>query len=38
VAIYDGNGYIVEAKGSKWGITHDRRADHTHIVAIRRFT
>ena len=38
VAIYDGNGGIVEAKGSQWGITHDRTADHTTILAIRRFT
>ena len=38
VAIYDGNGYIVEAKGAAWGITHDRRADCRGIVAIRRFT
>lgn len=38
VAIYDGNGGIVEAKGSKYGITHDRRADHGTILAIRRFT
>ena len=38
VAIYDGYGGIVEAKGTKWGITHDRRADHTTILAIRRFT
>ena len=38
VAIYDGNGGIVEAKGSRWGITHDRRADHAAILAIRRFT
>ena len=37
VAIYDGNGMIVEAKGAKWGITHDRRADHAPILAIRRF-
>ena len=36
VALYDGNGYIVEAKGSAWGITHDRRADSKAIVAIRR--
>ena len=27
VAIYDGEGGIVEAKGSEWGITHDRSAD-----------
>lgn len=38
VAIYDGNGLIVEAKGAEWGITHDRTADHTTILAIRRFT
>ena len=38
VAIYDGNGMIVEAKGAAWGITHDRRADCRGIVAIRRFT
>lgn len=37
VAIYDGNGMIVEAKGSRYGITHDRRADCKSIVAIRRF-
>ncbi|MGI6020383.1 MAG: coiled-coil domain-containing protein [Lachnospiraceae bacterium] len=38
VAIYDGYGGIVEAKGSAWGITHDRSADCKPIVAIRRFT
>ncbi len=38
VAIYDGNGMIVEAKGSKWGITHDRAANCRPILAIRRFT
>ena len=38
VAIYDGNGGIVEAKGSKWGITHDRSANCKTILAIRRFT
>ncbi len=37
VGIYDGYGGIVEAKGSKWGITHDRSASHTTILAIRRF-
>ncbi|MBQ0059866.1 MAG: C40 family peptidase [Lachnospiraceae bacterium] len=37
VAIYDGCGGIVEAKGAAWGITHDRRADCKAIVAIRRF-
>ncbi|MFR3808708.1 MAG: NlpC/P60 family protein [Lachnospiraceae bacterium] len=38
VAIYDGNGMIVEAKGSKWGITHDRAMNCRPILAIRRFT
>ena len=38
VAIYDGYGGIVEAKGSAWGITHDRSADCKTILAIRRFT
>lgn len=37
VAIYDGYGGIVEAKGSKWGITHDRSAAYGKILAIRRF-
>ena len=37
VAIYDGNGGIIEAKGSKWGITHDRQADSSKILTIRRF-
>jgi cell wall-associated NlpC family hydrolase len=37
VAIYDGAGLIVEAKGSAYGITHDRPADHgAQILAIRR--
>ena len=38
VAIYDGAGMIVEAKGSAWGITHDRNVTCHPIVAIRRFT
>ena len=37
VAIYDGQGGIVEAKGSKYGITHDRDADCKDIVSIRHF-
>lgn len=37
VAIYDGYGGIVEAKGSAWGITHDRSATCSTIRAIRRF-
>ena len=36
VAIYDGNGMIVEAKGRLYGITHDRRADSRRIITIRR--
>ena len=38
VGIYDGNGNLVEAKGSKYGITNDRSATSKSIVAIRRFT
>ena len=38
VAIYDGNGMIVEAKGAAYGITHNRSASYKGIVAIRRFT
>lgn len=37
VAIYDGEGLIIEAKGSAWGITHDRTPDCKEIIAIRRF-
>lgn len=37
VAIYDGQGGIVEAKGANYGITHDRDADCKEIVSIRRF-
>lgn len=37
VAIYDGEGGIVEAKGQEWGITHDRSADSGEILAIRHF-
>ena len=37
VAIYDGSGSLVEAKGSAYGITHDRDADHGTILAIRHF-
>ena len=36
VALYDGNGLIVEAKGSAWGITHDRTIDHEPIAGIYR--
>ena len=37
VAIYDGNGGIVEALNRKVGIVHHRKADSTTILAIRRF-
>ena len=36
VAIYDGSGGIVEAKGTPWGIAHDRSVDCTEIITIRR--
>lgn len=42
VAIYDGKGKIIEAKGTKWGLTHDRNAtnaiDKKTFLGIRRFT
>lgn len=37
VAIYDGDGKIIEAKGSKYGITYDRNVKCKEIIAIRRF-
>ena len=37
VAIYDGQGKLIQAKGSKYGITYDRDADYKKILAIRRF-
>ena len=37
VGIYDGNGYIYEAKDRSYGITHDRKADHESPYVIRRF-
>lgn len=39
VAIYDGNGHIIEAQSSKAGITNNRKAENGRtIVAVRRFT
>ena len=38
IAIYDGEGMIIQAKGSQYGITYDREADCSPIIAIRRFT
>lgn len=37
IAIYDGEGKIIQAKCSSAGITHDRTADHATILGIRRF-
>lgn len=37
VAIYDGQGKIIQAKGKAYGITYDRSADYKSIKAIRRF-
>ena len=36
VAIYDGHGGIVEAKGARWGICHDRSVFGHPSIAIRR--
>ncbi len=37
VAIYDGNGLIIEAQSSRAGITNNRSVTSATIVAIRRF-
>jgi Cell wall-associated hydrolases (invasion-associated proteins) len=37
VGIYDGAGNIVEAQGSRYGITNNRPANRGKIVSIRRF-
>ena len=37
VAIYDGEGMIIQAKGRAYGITYDRQVDYSTIVTIRRF-
>lgn len=36
VAIYDGEGGIIEAKGAAYGTTNDRAADSNEILGIRR--
>lgn len=36
VAIYDGEGGIIEAKGAAYGTTNDRAADSSEILGIRR--
>lgn len=37
VAIYDGNGKIIEAQCSSTGITDNRSVTNTNIISIRRF-
>lgn len=37
VAIYDGQGMIVQARGSAHGITHNRQYNYDTILAIRHF-
>ncbi len=39
VGIYDGKKYLIEAKGSKYGITHDRRPQDSSkkLLGVRRF-
>ena len=38
VGIYDGKKYLIEAKSSKEGITHNRRPeDRSGLIAVRRF-
>lgn len=36
VGLYDGNGMIYEAKGTKYGITHDRTWNCKEVLAVRR--
>lgn len=37
VAIYDGQGSLLQARGSAYGITNDRDATYNNILAIRHF-
>ena len=37
VALYDGNGYLIEALNRHKGIVHERKADCTNYLGIRRF-
>lgn len=37
VALYDGNGYLIEALNRHKGIVHERKADCTNFLGIRRF-
>lgn len=37
VALYDGNGYLIEALNRHKGIVRERKADSTHFLGIRRF-
>ena len=36
VALYDGNGKIVEAEGKKWGVVNNRKWDKSTVLAVRR--
>lgn len=40
IGIYDGKKYLIEAKGTKYGITHDRKPEQCSktLLAVRRFT
>lgn len=39
IGIYDGSNYLIEAKGKKYGITHDRRPQDSRkkLLGVRRF-
>lgn len=37
VALYDGNGYLIEALNRHKGIVHERKVDSTNFLGIRRF-
>ncbi|MCI8347001.1 MAG: C40 family peptidase [Bacilli bacterium] len=39
IGIYDGSNYLIEAKGKKYGITHDRRPQDSkkQLLGVRRF-
>lgn len=37
VALYDGQGGLLQARGSAYGITNDREATYNNILAIRHF-
>lgn len=39
IGIYDGSAYLIEAKGKKYGITHDRKPQNSSkkLLGVRRF-